>query len=195
MDGARRAAPGEPLTLRGICLCGPVFSCLALAGATGSAAPAGGISPELEGLRSQDPIFYPGERTEGVPLETVLRRSDSAEYVSFVYGDCVPESDAGCAPPFEIQVWPACRRHLALYGSSSGPDLDRVAVRGVPAAVLDGGTRLELQTGRSTIVVFADTRQRLSRIAQDLRSLDGRTASGVPLPPPDPGAVDGRLAC
>lgn len=180
---------------RRIGICASAFAGIVLVGATGSTAPARAISFELESLRAHDPIFFAGERTEGVPLEAVLRRSDSAEYVSFVYGDCVPESDAGCAPPIEIQVWPACRRHLALYDSSHGPDLDRVTVRGVPAAVLDAGTRLELQTGRSTIVVFADSRQRLSRIAKDLRALDARTASGVPLPPPDPGAVDGRLGC
>jgi len=180
---------------RGIGLCASAFTGLVLVGATGGAAPARAISFELRSLRALDPIFFAGDRTEGIPLETVLRRSDSAEYVSFVYGDCVPESDAGCAPPIEIQVWPACRRYLALYDSSYGPDLDRVTVRGVPAAVLDGGTRLELQTGRSTIVVFADSSQWLSRIAKNLRSLDARTAPGVPLPPPAPGAVDGQLVC
>ncbi len=180
---------------RGIGLCAAAFACLVLVGAPGSAAPARAISFELDSLQAQDPIFFAGDRTEGIPLEAVLRRSDSAEYVSFVYGDCVAESEAGCAPPIEIQVWPACRRHLTLYDSSIGPDLDRTTVRGVPAAVLDGGTQLELQTGRSTIVVFADSRQRLSRIAKDLRALDGRTPPGAPLPPPDPGAVDGRLRC
>jgi hypothetical protein len=180
---------------RGIGLCASAFAGLVLVGATGGAAAARAISFELRSLRALDPIFFAGDRTEGIPLETVLRRSDSAEYVSFVYGDCVPEGDAGCAPPIEIQVWPACRRYLALYDSSYGPDLDRVTVRGVPAAVLDGGTRLELQTGRSTIVVFADSSQRLSRIAKSLRSLDARTAPGVPLPPPAPGAADGQLAC
>jgi hypothetical protein len=180
---------------RGIGICASAFTGLVLVGATGGAAPARAISFELGSLRALDPIFFAGDRTEGIPLETVLHRSDSAEYVSFVYGDCVPESDAGCAPPIEIQVWPACRRYLALYDSSYGIDLDRVTVRGVPAAVLDGGTRLELQTGRSTIVVFADSRQRLSRIAENLRSLDARTAPGVPLPPPTPGAVDGPLVC
>ena len=82
----------------------------------------------------------------------MLRRSDTADFVSFVYGDCTADDDMGCAPPLEIQVWPACRRHLALYGSSPlGPTVERTTVRGVPAAVVDGGTRLELQTGRSTV--------------------------------------------
>jgi hypothetical protein len=180
---------------RGFGLCASAFAGLVLVGATGSTVPARAISLERESPRVRDPIFFAGDRTEGIQLQSVLRRSDSAEYVSFVYGDCVPDNDAGCAPPIEIQVWPACRRHLALYDSSYGPDLDRVTVRGVPAAVLDGGTRLELQTGRSTIVIFADSRQRLTRIAKDLRALDVGTASDVPLPAPAPGAVEGQLAC
>jgi hypothetical protein len=180
---------------RGIGPCAFVFAALVLVGAAGGAPRAEAISFELEDRRSRDPLLFAGERVEGLPLTAVLRRSEPVEYVSFVYGDCVPDGDAGCAPPVEIQVWPACRRHLALYELSSGPDLERVVVRGVPGAVLDRGARLELQTGRSTVVVFADDRQWLTRIAEDLRPLDSRTASGVPLPPPVPGAVEGRLRC
>lgn len=171
------------------------FAALVLVDVAGGTPRGNGVSFEPESLRSRDPLLFAGDRTDGLPLTAVLRRSDSAEYVSFVYGDCVPDDDAGCAPPVEIQVWPACRRHLALYDSSSGPDLERLTVRGVPGAVLDSGTRLELQTGRSTIVVFAESRQRLSRIAAELRPLDSRTANGVPLPQPAPGAVEGRLPC
>ena len=78
------------------------------------------ISVELRSLRALDPIFFAGDRTEGISLETVLRRSDSAEYVSFVYGDRSRER-CRLRAPIEIQVWPACRRHLALYDSSSAP--------------------------------------------------------------------------
>lgn len=179
----------------GVGPCASVFAVLVLVGAGGGAPRANAISFELGSPRSRDPLVFAGERVEGLLLTAVLRRSHPVEYVSFVYGDCTPEGDAGCAPPVEIQVWPACRRHLALYDSFSGPDLDRVIVRGVPGAVLDRGTRLELQTGRSTIVVFAESRQRLSRIAAELRPVDARSASSALLPPPVPGAVEGRLAC
>lgn len=179
----------------GIGPCASAFAALVLVGAAGGAAPrADAISFELGSFGSPEPLFFAGERWEGLPLTAVLRRFDPVEYVSFVYGDCAPDDDAGCAPPVEIQVWPACRRHLALY-DSSWQDLDRLAVRGVPGAVLDRGTRLELQSGRSTIVVFADSRQRLSRIAAGLRPVDAPTASSAPLPPAAPGAVEGRLAC
>ena len=142
------------------------------------------------------PLYFAGEEADGHPLVAVLRRSDSAEFVSFVYGDCTPTDGMGCAPPIEIQVWPACRRHLALYSSSSAGHIgERSTVRGVPAAVFDEGTRLELQTGLSTIVVFADSRARLARIAGSLHSLDARVARGGTLPPPVEGALEGTLDC
>jgi len=142
------------------------------------------------------PLYFAGDRVEGHQLVAVLRRSDTAEFVSFVYGDCAPADDMGCAPPIEIQIWPACRRYLALYGSSPADQvMERSSVRGVPAAVFDDGTRLELQTGRSTIVVFADTRARLARIALSLRSLDARVARGDALPAPATGALEGGLGC
>lgn len=171
---------------------------LAGAGSAGYGEPAPPAQFTLEDARAFDdyPLYFAGDRVEGLPLVTVLRRSDTADFVSFVYGDCTPDDDMGCAPPLEIQVWPACRRHLALYGSSSlGPTLERMTVRSVPAAVLDGGTRLELQTGRSTIVVFGDSRGRLARVARLLRAVDGSVSVRHALPSPEPGALEGTLKC
>ena len=142
------------------------------------------------------PLYFAGDRVDGHPLVAVVRRSDTAEFVSFIYGDCTPVDGMGCAPPIEIQLWPACRRHLALYAPSpAGVAMERTTVRGVAAAVLDDGTRLELQTGRATIVVFADTRARLGRIVGHLRSLDARVARDGALPPPATGALEGALQC
>ena len=119
--------------------------------------------------------LYAGEAVDGLPLTTVLQRDDIANYVSFVYGDCSAADDAGCAPPAEIQVWPSCRRNLGLYERAprAGPAVERATLRGVPAAFVDGGSRLELQTGRSTVVVFASSRERALRLADALRSTDG----------------------
>jgi len=150
------------------------------------------------GAFNELPLYSAGDRADGLPLVAVLRRDDTANYVSFVYGDCVPEDDAGCAPPAEIQVWPACRRHLALYDSqaSGGLAAERTSIRGVPAAVFDEGARLELQTGSSTVVVFADSRGRAARVARALRAVNGSEPAGSrPLPPPDPGALEGTLDC
>jgi len=143
------------------------------------------------------PLYSAGERFEDLPLVALLRRDDTAQYVSFVYGDCTASSDTGCAPPAEIQVWPSCRRNFALYEDSgpSVPSVERITIRGVPAALFDDGTRLELETDGSTVVVFARTRAHTLRIAGALRSLDGSVAPGSPLPKPVRGQEGGAIGC
>ena len=135
------------------------------------------------------PLYNAGERVDGLPLVAALRREDTADYVSFVYGDCVAGDDAGCAPPAEIQIWPACGRNLGLYDGvqPAGAPAEQIMVRGVPALLFDDGTRLEFETGRSTAVVFADTRARTLRIAAALRAVDGTVSPGRPLPQPTRG--------
>ena len=41
------------------------------------------------------PLYFAGDRVEGFPLVAVLRRADTADFVSFVYGDCTAADDAG----------------------------------------------------------------------------------------------------
>jgi hypothetical protein len=160
-------------------------------------APRSSITPEQARAFDEFPLYSAGERVDGLPLAAILRRDDTATYVTFLYGDCTPDDDAGCAPPAEVQVWPACRRNLALYDvvHPAAPAVEPVTIRGVPAAFLDDGTRLELQTGRSTVVVFADSRGRAVRIAEALRAVNGSIAVGSPLPQPAPGALEGTLGC
>jgi hypothetical protein len=152
---------------------------------------------DLEHARSfaEFPLYDAGDRVDGLALNAVLRRDDTADFVSFVYGDCVARDDQGCAPPLEIQVWPACKRNLGLY-TPSGPGMpvpERTTVRGVPAAFFEDD-RLELQTGSSTVVVFAGSRARLLHVAAALRPLGaGRTST--PLPAPEAGAVAGTVRC
>lgn len=142
-------------------------------------------------------VYSAGERVDGLPLAAVLRRDGTASHVSFIYGDCTAGGDAGCAPPAEVQVWPACRRNLGLYASEAPlrPAVEPTTIRGVPAAFFDDGTRLELQAGRSTVVVFASSRVRVLRMAQALRSADGSVRAGGALPAPDPGALTGGGEC
>jgi hypothetical protein len=142
----------------------------------------------LEHAAPPGDVPWPGERADGLPLTTAL---ESPDRLSFVYGDCLPTGDAGCAPPVEIQVWRACRRHRSLYRSPLGPAGEAVTVRGVPGLAFDGRRRIELQTGRSTIVVFADSAARAERVAAALRSDDGRIRPGDRLPVPEPGALEG----
>jgi len=138
----------------------------------------------LEQARSFEefPLVYAGERVDGLPLVAIVRRSDTAEYVSFVYADCRPSSvDGGCAPPAEIQVWPGSRRNPGSYDAAGPvtPVPERATIRGSPAAFLDAGTRLELYTGRATVVVFADSKERVRAIADALRCVS-ETAPAAP---------------
>jgi hypothetical protein len=184
-----------------VALCGAFVATIALPGSApaGDGRTAGPAVLALEDARGFESfaLFWVGESFEGMPLTTILRREDTAELVSFVYGDCEAGDEAGCAPPMEVQVWPACRRHLGLYreGAIAGPGAERVVVRGVPGALLDGGARLELQTADATVVVFAGSSEQASRTVSALRPLRATMAVGAALPPPLPGAVDGRLAC
>lgn len=157
--------------------------------------PVASAAPPGDASRPQ--LFDAGSSVDGLALTAVLERDEAAGHASFVYGDCDASDDAGCAPPVEIQVWPSCRRHLGLYraGSPLGPDAEAATIRGVPAAFLDDGSRLELQTGRSTVVVFAESRARVVRIAHALRAVDGSVPPGVALPRPEPGALEGRAPC
>src|SRR5215218_2283247 len=107
---------------------------------------------------SDFPVYDAGDSVEGLPLVAELRRvGGAANYVSFIYGDCVAVDDYGCAPPIEIQIWPACVRNPSLYAGPGAPVGDKVTVRGVPAAFYEDGRRLEVQTGISTVVVFGRT--------------------------------------
>ena len=117
------------------------------------------------------PLYYAGDEVEGLPLTAVLRRDDSAEYVSFVYGDCTPSSDGGCAPPAEVQVWPGAVRNLGSYDASAPgrPIPEQTRIRGRPAAVFEDGARIEVYADGATIVVFAHTTELARAIAESLR--------------------------
>jgi hypothetical protein len=115
--------------------------------------------------------------------------------IDFIYGTCTPTSETGCAPPIEVQVWPACVRNLSMYGSPGAPATESTTVRGAPAAFLENGERLEIQTGTVTIVIFASSRDEALRIASALRGLNAAVAAGRPLPAPANGALAGTLSC
>jgi hypothetical protein len=52
---------------------------------------------------------------------------------------------------------------------------------GVPAAYFEGGNRLEIQTGNSTVVIFAN---RPATVAHALRGVNSNFPPGVDLPAP-----------
>ncbi len=87
------------------------------------------------------------------------------EFGSALYGPC---SDGAVC--LEIQSWPECRRNLASYSTGTiDQELNPISytnVSGLPEASFDGGARIELYAGTTTVVVFADPPS-LARAAAD----------------------------
>lgn len=81
-----------------------------------------------------------------------------------IYGDCtIAEGAESCVPPLEVVVSPACEGSLDAYVQASrdglAPPYDPVQIRGVRGASIDGGRKLMLAVGRSTVLIFAETPQ------------------------------------
>ena len=143
------------------------------------------------------PLYNAGSSVDGIPLTAVVHSTGASTFVSFLYGDCHASDDMGCALPLEIQVWPACIRNPSLYQSSrpGGLTPGATSVRGVPAASFEGGSRLEIQTGTSTVVVFARTPDVAMQVASALRGVNLPVQASDRLPQPAAGALDGKLGC
>jgi len=166
------------------------------AGAKPSTAPRSTFSLAAAARFQSFPVYDAGPSVVGLPLVAVLRRNDTANYVSFVYGDCRATDDMGCAPPVEVQVWPACLRNPSLYRSPRAPTPEPTVVRGVPAAFFaNDGLRLEIQTGTSTVVVFARSRDEAVSVANALRGVNVPAGRSVALPAPAAGVMNGSLGC
>lgn len=159
-------------------------------------------------------VYAAGSSIGEVPLTAITRRLDApdpalpadahpsgANWVNFIYaGDCAPdESGIHCKSMIQIQTWPACERNLSVYD----PTLPRKAltVRGSPAAFFPDEHRLEVYTGDSTVVIFAESSDVAYSVADELVLVNG-DASGFgdvhrddPLPEPLAGALQGEMGC
>lgn len=154
--------------------------------------------PELDGQpvtstkRVCEPLY-----TGGVAPPTRVN-SDTV-----VYGSCTPPEGGGsCAFPLTVENWPACERNLALYERYPSPDgmampYESTRIRGVPAAIFDEGTRIEVYTGDVTVVVTATDAQIALRAARALRGKHrGAPVDELsPLPAPEAGAIEGEMEC
>lgn len=133
-----------------------------------------------------------------------------ANFVSYIYGDCTPSTnfadESSCAPPVEVQVWPACERSLADYSGHSpisGKSIGQI--RGVPAWSFEGGNRVELYAGSATIVVFANSPAEVLGAVDELQRQPSQRPLGAAsenaqqqdaqLPEPAAGALNGSLSC
>ena len=169
------------------------------------------ISSALRRLRSyrRYRLYYPGRRVGHLPLKALGSRLQPPAYrqsprrrprpispaFDFIYGSCRPPpgSEGGCAPPLAVQNFEIC----AVNPNSSGlrPGVLTRRIRGVPVLTKERGRTIELFTGHTTIAISAGSRDIAARAIAKLRSFDGHIGSKVRLPPPVPGALEGRLRC
>jgi len=152
-------------------------------------------------------LLYLGRTFGELPLVRLDRRATRLpasatspplriDYVSFKYGTC-DGTYGSCRPPLEIQVWPLCLRNPSAYGPLDRdghrvgpPDIafEPVRVSGLPAALYDAGTRLEVYTRRSAVVIFG-ARERILAAAKALTGVPDQRGRPRPLVPPSQGSL------
>jgi hypothetical protein len=159
------------------------------------------------------PIYYAGERVDRLPL-TGISKADHGRFGiawNFSYGSCqLPGglfAEGGCSLPLSVQNWSTCVRWANVFTRSRNPhglfrprkakaaqDRRLFDFRGAKAALGEGGSDLEIFTGRTTVVIWAHRRNVADSTAQQLRDVRQRRPS-APLPPPIPGSLQGKLPC
>jgi hypothetical protein len=137
------------------------------------------LGARFEGL-ARNPRDYRCFPAPKDPSEVTSGPLVSAAYVSIVYGTC-DSSKGPCAPPLEIQNAPECARNPNSYRPNPGQTgepgegvfsrKERMAMNAapwIPVLRLEGGNRIELFAGRTTVVVFATEYGRTKRAANVL---------------------------
>lgn len=170
-----------------------VLAC-GLASCAGAAADPPNLN-ELKAFRAYA-VFYPGQVVDGARLSRVVKEDQgssggrNARWDLF-YGDCTPPGgDSGCAPPLEVQNYSTCRRWADIYPGR--PHLFNL--RGAKAAWVRSAGSLEVYTGRTTVVIFANHR-RVARLASRLLRSARQDHPPARLRPPAPGSLWGKLPC
>lgn len=139
------------------------------------------LGPTFRGLRASRPFVECMPPRSRIAVDGPLR---PVGYVYLSYGTCNFHLEP-CQDPLEIQTWAECSRDPNSYTPERGsaPPLDPsqlVKVRAapeLPATSFNGGTRLELYGGGSTVVIFAPDATLAARAAQALARAVFRHAS------------------
>ena len=153
--------------------------------------------------------YYVGSKFRGHSLKKRLRVCNEphpdepvrGNYISYIYGDCEPETDGGCPYPLEVQTAPVCEWNPSVFS----PHLQRegLSVRGVRAAYFAHQKQLQLYTGDATVDIYGHDKDQILDAAESLQSVPENqrpekqpaTAPGADLPPPARGAVEDELSC
>ncbi|HWM63909.1 MAG TPA: hypothetical protein VNP96_07975 [Solirubrobacterales bacterium] len=157
---------------------------------------AAAAAPSLSEVREFDGyrVYYAGDEVAGVPLEEVEKAEwpENRRFTgwNFYYGDCaLPAGEGGCSPPLQIQNYNTCRRWADAY-----PGKPRLFnFRGAKAAWVSSADSLEIYTGHTTVVIFANRKSVAKRAASLIRGI--RHAQSSLLPPPTPDSLWGKLPC
>jgi len=179
-----------------------VVGSLGLIGGGGTVTPKGNFSVAKARSFRGFPVYYPGESVNGYPLTAVGRdplgpMRKNQESVLFMYGTCkLPPGEGGCSLPVSVSNEPACSRNLGMYGGGFGGPVPRVTkIRGTTAGSLNGGSQLEIQTGTTTVVIFAFSKRKALSVARNLRGVNVPVSVSDPLPLPAAGALEGKVPC
>jgi hypothetical protein len=160
----------------------------ALAGGCATASPAPIATGELAEAQTFPyyPVYWAGPRFGAYPLAATDGRKNYSLAVgdSVYYGECVAGKssalgESGCQLPLQIAT--------AIYtmGTDSGLGPHRNALlRGVPAAIYDGGRSIQLYSGRLTIDVSSDSLAEALAAVRALRPLNAPGSASAPLPAP-----------
>lgn len=126
-------------------------------------------------------------------VSVVSGPTEAVGYYSVIYGDCTPTPSTSCFPPLEIQSWPQCARNPRTFaepgpgGTSRDVTLNpSTAVRlsndpDMPVQSFEGGARLEIYSGETTIVAFASNRGLAHQAAIALAAAAHRARPASPL--------------
>ena len=142
-------------------------------------------------------LFWVGPRLAELYLadvftDTTRGPGGRATTHTLVYRNCRLEREGSGCEGFQVQLWPACAR---VPADVDLPANGRVRVRGVHGVFFEGGNRLEIVTGKTTVVVFAPGRRAALRAVRALRGLNVRIGVREKLPRPAPGVLRRANRC
>lgn len=121
------------------------------------------LGAAFQGLQRSSPTVECMPARSRIAVDGPLR---PVGYVYVTYGSCDYRLES-CLDPLEIQTWPECARDPNSYTPERGPSRGQKPALNpselvkissdpeLPATSFEGGTRIELYGGGSTVVIFA----------------------------------------